>query len=92
MYSTWFPFPGYTTLDTLIGLSAPLPAGFTAQSVPRAGPRCTVRRKMSTGAYGHLQADDRAWFIADSLKWLIEHDRGEPMRAQKAYACQSARA
>ena len=43
---------------------------------------------MSTGTYGHLQADDRAWFIADSLKWLIEHDRGEPMRAQKAYACQ----
>ena len=34
---------------------------------------------MSTGTYGHLQADDRAWFIADSLKWLIEQDRGEPM-------------
>ena len=42
---------------------------------------------MSTGTYGHLQADDRDWFVEDSLKWLIEHDRGEPMRAQKAHPC-----
>ena len=26
-------------------------------------------------------------FIADSFKWLVEHDRGEPMRAQKAHEC-----
>ena len=42
---------------------------------------------MSTGTYGHLQADDRAWFIADSLKWLVDQDRGELMRAQKAHVC-----
>ena len=29
----------------------------------------------------------RAWFIADSFKWLVEHDRGEPMRAQKTHEC-----
>ena len=33
---------------------------------------------MSTGTYGHLQADDRDWFVEDSLTWLIEQDRGEP--------------
>ena len=42
---------------------------------------------MSTKTYGHLHEDDRAWFIADSFKWLVEHDRGEPMRAQKAHVC-----
>ena len=42
---------------------------------------------MSTGAYGHLPADDRAWFIADSFRWLVEQDRGEPMPAQKAHVC-----
>ena len=41
----------------------------------------------STGAYGHLQADDRAWFIKDSFRWLVEQDRGEPMRAQKPHEC-----
>ncbi len=42
---------------------------------------------MSTKTYGHLHEDDRAWFIADSFKWLVEHDRGEPMRAQKTHEC-----
>ena len=42
---------------------------------------------VSTKTYGHLHEDDRAWFIADSFRWLVEHDRGEPMRAQKAHTC-----
>ena len=42
---------------------------------------------MSTGTYGHLHADDRAWFIADSFRWLVAQDRGEPMLAQKAHSC-----
>ena len=42
---------------------------------------------MSTKTYGHLHADDRAWFIADSFDWLVAQDRGEPMRAQKAHVC-----
>ena len=46
---------------------------------------------MSTGSFGHLQADDRAWFIEDSLSWLIEQDRGVPMRAQKTHLCQVCR-
>ena len=42
---------------------------------------------MSTSTYGHLQEDERAWFVADSYAWLVERDRGESMRAQKAYVC-----
>jgi len=42
---------------------------------------------VSSKTYGHLHEDDRVWFIADSFNWLVEHDRGEPMRAQKAYPC-----
>ena len=42
---------------------------------------------MSTKTYGHLHEDDRAWFIADSFQWLVEHDRGEQMQAQKPHAC-----
>ena len=50
-------------------------------------PVSVTGRWMSTKTYGHLHEDDRAWFIADSFKWLVEHDRGEPMRAQKAHEC-----
>ena len=42
---------------------------------------------MSTKTYGHLHEDDRAWFIADSFRWLVDQNRGEPMRAQKAHVC-----
>ena len=42
---------------------------------------------VSTKTYGHLHEDDRSWFIADSFNWLVEHDRGKLMRAQKAYPC-----
>ena len=42
---------------------------------------------MSTKTYGHLHEDDRAWFIADSFGWLVDQDRGEPMRAQKTHVC-----
>ena len=49
-------------------------------------PQCRERqgRGVSTKTYGHLHEDDRAWFIADSFGWLVDQDRGEPMRAQKA--------
>ena len=46
---------------------------------------------MSTKTYGHLHEDDRAWFIADSFRWLVDQDRGEPMRAQKAHVCYACR-
>ena len=42
---------------------------------------------VSTKTYGHLHEEDRAWFIADSFRWLVDQDRGEPMRAQKAHVC-----
>ena len=42
---------------------------------------------VSTKTYGHLHEDDRAWFIADSFRWLVDQNRGEPMRAQKAHVC-----
>ena len=33
---------------------------------------------------------NRAWFIADSFRWLVDQDRGEPMTAQKAHVCKRA--
>jgi hypothetical protein len=42
---------------------------------------------MSTPTYSHLDEQDRDWFIADSYHWLVEQDRGESMRAQKAHVC-----
>ena len=58
-----------------------------ALAVAGVTPVSVTGRWMSTKTYGHLHEDDRAWFIADSFKWLVEHDRGEPMRAQKAHEC-----
>ena len=46
---------------------------------------------MSTLTYGHLDERDRDWFIADSYRWLVEQDRGESMRAQKAHECYACR-
>ena len=47
----------------------------------------TAARGVSTKTYGHLHEDDRAWFVADSFRWLVAQDRGEPMQAQKAHLC-----
>ncbi len=40
-----------------------------------------------TKTYGHLDEHDRAWFIDDSFRWLVDQDRGEIMRAQKNHLC-----
>ena len=47
----------------------------------------TAGNAVSTSTYGHLHEDDRAWFVTDSFRWLVAHDRGEPMQAQKAHLC-----
>ena len=42
---------------------------------------------VSNRTNGHLHEDDRVWFVSDSFNWLVEHDRGEPMREQKTHVC-----
>jgi hypothetical protein len=42
---------------------------------------------VSTSTYGLLHEDALVWFVTDSFRWLVSHDRDEPMQAQKAHPC-----
>ena len=47
---------------------------------------------MSTRIHAHLDEHDRAWFITDSFRWLVDQDRGEIMQAQNPTCAMRANA